>query len=310
MAGDTAGIAYGGKGKMRDLAQDKVMYAIFNTLLIAFGLCVLYPCVYVVSASFSSAPDVSSGRVVLWPVNFSLAGYEMVFSHKLVLRSYLNTFFYTAAGTLINLVMTIFAAYPLTRKELPFRNVFMFLFMLTMFFSGGLIPTYFLMNSLGLVNTIWIMILPTFSVGNMILMRTNFMTVPSELFDAAEIDGCSYWQYLVRVLLPLSKAVLAVITLSYAVGYWNSYFGALIYLKDRDLYPLQLVLRDILNMAKNKFSMSDINTQRADDLAKLQGMVDLIKYSLIVVATAPILALYPFIQKYFVKGIMIGSLKG
>jgi len=284
------------------------MYTVFNTILVLFGLIVLYPCVFVLSASFSSAVDVSSGRVLLWPVNFSLDGYVMVFNHKLILTSYRNTIFYTTAGTLINLGVTILAAYPMSRKEMPFRNVFMFIFVFTMFFGGGLVPTYLLMNMLGLLNTIWIMILPTFSVYSMILMRTNFLSVPSELFDAAEIDGCSYWQYLLRVLLPLSKAVLAVITLGYAVGHWNSYFAGLIYLRDRNLYPLQLILREILMMAQ--FQTSEMLTQTAVEMSKTQGMVDLIKYSLIVVAAVPILCFYPFIQKYFVKGIMIGSLKG
>lgn len=300
------------KNRIRDSAQDKIMYLVFNTILLLFTFCVLYPCIYVVSASFSSSVAVTSGRVYLWPVNFSLAGYEMIFSHKYIMMSYRNTLFYAVAGTLINLLLTVAAAYPLTRKELPFRNFIMVIYVITMFFSGGLVPTYLLMNSLGLTNTIWIMILPTFSVYNMILMRTYFFSIPGELFEASEIDGCNYWQYLVRILLPLSKSVLAVITLFYAVGHWNSYFGALIYLRDRELYPLQLILREILNMAAAAIKLSDMGTQtmRAEELIKMQGMVDLLRYSLIVVATAPILALYPFIQKYFVTGIMLGSIKG
>jgi len=300
------------KNKIRDPAQDKTMYFIFNTILLLFTLCVLYPCIFVVSASFSNSADVTSGRVFLWPVNLSLAGYEMVFSHKYIMLSYRNTLFYTSAGTIINMLLTIFAAYPLTRREMPFRNFIMMVYVITMFFSGGLVPTYLLMNSLKLINTVWIMILPTFSVYSMILMRTYFFSIPDELYDASEIDGCNYLQYLVRILLPLSKAVLAVIALFYAVGHWNSFFGALIYLRDRELYPLQLVLREILNMASAAIRLSDMGSQtvRAEELIKMQGMVDLLRYALIVVATAPILMLYPFIQKYFVTGIMIGSLKG
>ena len=294
----------------RDTTQDRVTYIVINTVLVLFGLAVLYPLIFVVSASFSNAIDVAAGRVLLWPVNFSLAGYKMVFSHKLIMSGYRNTLFYTTVGTVGNLVLTIMCAYPLSRREMPFRNFFMVIFAFTMFFSGGLVPTYLLMHSLGLLNTVWVMIIPGVSVWNMILLRTSFMTVPKEMYEASVIDGCSYWKYLVRILIPLSKAVLAVIALYNIVGIWNSFFSALIFLKDRDLYPLQLVMRQILSMTQ--MTASDINASNidAESMAQMQWIVHTIKYAMIVAASVPVLAVYPFIQKYFVKGVMIGSLKG
>jgi len=226
----------------------------------------------------------------------------------MIMTGYRNTIFYTVAGTLINLIITIFAAYPMSRGEMPFRGFFMAILVFTMFFGGGIVPSYMLMNMLGVLDTVWVMILPVYSVFNMILMRTNFQSLPEELHQAAEIDGCSYWQYLIKVTLPLTKPVLSVITLFYAVGHWNAFFGALMYLSNRELYPLQLVLRSIL--LASQIMMSDLATADAEFLANKQGMADLIKYSVIVASAAPLIMVYPFIQKYFVKGIMIGSLKG
>lgn len=296
------------KNKIRDTIQDRVMYAVINTILILFSLCVLFPLINVLASSFSSSVAVTTGKVFLWPVDFSLAGYEMIFSHKLILSSYSNTFFYTIVGTINNMIVTIFAAYPLSRKELPFRNLFMTLIMITMFFSGGLVPYYLLMNSLHLINTPWVMILPGLTAFNVIILRTAFHSIPEELYEAAQIDGCSYWKYLIRVMIPLAKPTISVLTLFYAVGNWNRYFEALIFLKDRSLFPLQVVLREILTRAS--VQLSDMTTSNAAELANMQGMAELIKYALIVVATVPILIVYPFIQRYFVKGVMVGSLKG
>ena len=293
---------------IRDPWSDKIMYAVFNFILISFTIIVLYPCIFVVSASFSDPVAVSRGRIILWPVNFSMDGFNMVFSHRMIMTGYRNTIFYTVAGTLINLIITIFAAYPMSRGEMPFRGFFMAILVFTMFFGGGIVPSYMLMNMLGVLDTVWVMILPVYSVFNMILMRTNFQSLPEELHQAAEIDGCSYWQYLIKVTLPLTKPVLSVITLFYAVGHWNAFFGALMYLSNRELYPLQLVLRSIL--LASQIMMSDLATADAEFLANKQGMADLIKYSVIVASAAPLIMVYPFIQKYFVKGIMIGSLKG
>lgn len=296
------------KRKMKDPIEDKILYAIVYTVLILFTIAVLYPLIFIVSSSFSSGSAVSSGRVVFLPVEPSLEGYKAVFKHKNILSGYRNTIFYTVAGTLINVIMTLIAAYPLSRRDMQFKKFYMFLFVFTMFFSGGLIPTYILMTKIKFVNTVWAMIIPgALSVYNMIVTRTFIMTnIPLELLEAAQIDGCSDAKYFFMVVLPLSKAIIAVITLFYAVGHWNAYFGALIYLNEPKLYPLQLILRTILVV--NQVNLSDIEDPEL--IAAKQGLADLLKYSLIIVSTAPILALYPFVQKYFIKGVMIGSIKG
>lgn len=287
---------------------DAIFYTVVNVVLILFVIIIMLPLIHIVSSSFSSPGAVASGKVLLWPLDLSLKGYKAVFSHKNIVSGYRNTIFYTVFGTLINVIMTMVAAYPLSRQDMPFRGFFMFLFTFTMFFGGGLIPTYILINNLKMIDTIWVMVIPgALSVYNMILARTFLISsIPKELLDAAQIDGCSDAKYFFRIILPLAKPVLAVITLFYAVGHWNSYFTAMIYLNSRELYPLQLILRNIL-------VMSQVNLHEIQDpelIAGLQGLSDLLKYSLIVVSTAPIMLLYPFVQKYFIQGIMIGSLKG
>ncbi len=288
--------------------EDRIYYAVVNTILVIFTLAILFPLINIVAASFSSPTAVATSRVVLWPVDFSLEGYRAVFSNPYVLTGYRNTIFYTALGTTINVSITLVAAYPLSRKDLPYRGFFMFLFTFTMFFSGGLIPTYLLVNSLQMVGTIWAILLPgALSVYNMILVRTFMQSsIPTDLLEAAQIDGCSDLRFFFTMVLPLSKAVIAVITLYYAVGHWNAYFDAMIYLNRKETYPLQIILRDIL--IANQISSNDI----VDDaiLAGKQGMADLLKYSLIIVSSLPIICMYPFVQKYFVKGVMIGSIKG
>lgn len=287
---------------------DKVFYIIVDVILALFVIVIVLPLIHIISSSFSSPAAVSSGRVFLLPVDLSLKGYKAVFSHRHIVSGYRNTIFYTLFGTLINVTMTMIAAYPLSRQDMPFRGFFMFLFTFTMFFGGGLIPTYILINNLKMIDTIWVMVIPgALSVYNMILARTFLTTsIPQELLDAAQIDGCSDAAYFFKIVLPLAKPVLAVITLFYAVGHWNSYFTAMIYLNNRELYPLQLILRNILVMSQ--VNLHEI--QDPDLIAGLQGLSDLLKYSLIVVSTLPIMMLYPFVQKYFIQGIMIGSLKG
>ena len=288
--------------------EDKIMYAIIYTVMCVLLVLVLYPLIYVVSSSFSSGAAVSSGRVLLWPVDFSTKGYEIIFSYKLVWTGYRNTIFYTVVATVFNLILTTCAAYPLSRRDFHGRGFYMTLFMIIMFFSGGMIPNYILMSKLNLTNTPWAVILSGgISVTNMIIMRTYFMnSIPNDLFDAARIDGITDWGYLFKIVLPLSRAIIAVIILYYAVAHWNSYFTAMLYIRDQDLYPLQMVLRDILNASRVDLSQID----DAELLAAMTGAADLIKYSLIVVATVPILCAYPFVQKYFEKGVMIGSVKG
>ena len=294
--------------RMRMLRQDKIFYAIVYTVIVLLTLSVLYPIIYILSSSFSSGEAVSSGKVLLFPVDFSLAGYRRVFENSRVWIGYRNTIFYTVVGTLNNLFMTMICAYPLSRRGLPGRKGLMLFFVFTMYFSGGMIPSYLLMRSLGYINTVWAIIVPgSFSVYQMIVARTFInSTIPEELFEAASIDGCSDFRYFQTFVVPLSKAIITVMTLQYAVGHWNSYFRAYIYLSNKNLFPLQVFLREILVM--NQIESSDIVDLETQ--AIMQGMADLLKYSLIVVATLPIMLIYPFIQKYFVQGVMVGSLKG
>lgn len=288
--------------------SDRIMRDIVYLLMFLLILIILYPLIYVVSSSFSSGEAVSTGKVLLWPVEFSLQGYKAVFAYQQVWVGYRNTIFYTVAGTLLNLMLTIMAAYPLSRKNFQFRNFYMTLFLITMFFSGGIIPNYILMTKLHLTNTRWSLILSgSISVYNMIIMRTFFQnSIPNELLEAAKIDGITDIGYLLKVVLPLSKSILAVITLYYAVAHWNSYFNAMLYLRDESLYPLQLVLRSILNVGK--VDLSQITD--AEIIKQMRGLSDLMKYSLIIISSAPIIIAYPFVQRFFEKGVMIGSVKG
>lgn len=288
--------------------DDKIYYAVTNTIMILLTLIVLYPLIYVVSASFSSPSAVSSGKVFLFPVEFSLEGYLAVFKNPSILIGYRNSFLYTIFGTLINVCVTMIAAYPLSRRDLPNRGFFTFLFTFTMIFSGGMIPNYILLKNLHMINTPWAMLLPgALSIYNMIIARTFIQSnIPGELFDASRIDGCNDFNYFTKIILPLSKSVLAVITLYYAVGHWNSYFNAFLYLNEKNLFPLQIFLRDILIA-----NAVDANMTLDPELMEAkQGLASLLKYSLIIVSSAPVLMLYPFVQKHFVKGVMIGSVKG
>jgi putative aldouronate transport system permease protein len=293
---------------LKETRGDKIFSGVNYIILTLFLLTILYPLIYIFSSSFSSTDAVISGKVFLLPVEPNLEGYYAVFNHKLIWTGFMNSLFYTVTGTSINIVMTILAAYPLSRRDLYGRNVYMFLFVFTMMFAGGLIPSYLLVKDIGILNTRWAIILPgALAIWNMIITRTYFQTtIPDEMLEAAQLDGCNDFQFLGRVVIPLSGPILAVITLFYAVGHWNQFFNALIYLKTQQLYPLQLVLRDILIQNSVDASMlTDV-----EDAAKREGLRELLKYSLIVVATLPVLIIYPFVQRHFVKGIMIGSLKG
>lgn len=286
---------------------DKVFYFFNNILIGIIILIVLVPMINVLASSFSSPAAVNSGRVYLWPVDFTLEGYTRVFTYKDIWSSYGNTIFYTVIGTMINIAITLIAAYPLARKTLPFKGFFMFLFTFTMMFSGGTIPRYLVVKELGMLNSRWSLLLPgALSVYNMIIARTFMQNIPDDLREAAQLDGCNDFRYFFTIVLPLSGTMISVLTLYYAVGHWNAYYDAFLFLNDRSKMPLQIILREILLTAQlNEASISDGETAAA-----LAGMSDLMKYSLIVVASAPILCLYPFLQKYFVKGVMIGSLKG
>ena len=282
----------------------------FSVILITalFALVVFIPLWNIVVSSFSDVNAVLGGRVSLWPVDFSLDGYKAVLSNRDVGTGYLNTLAYTVIGTIVNISVTMICAYPLTRRELPFRGLIMFLFTFTMFFGGGLIASYLNISNLHMINTFWVMILPgAMSVYNMVLARTFIQSsIPNDLMEAARIDGCSYTRYFFKIVLPLSPAILAVLALNYAVGHWNSYFSALIYLRDRSRFPLQLFLREIL--IANTIDDSLLVDPESNEIR--QGLADVLKYALIVISTLPVLCFYPFAQRYFMQGIMIGSLKG
>ena len=294
--------------KIKNPMEDRILYFVVYTVIILFLLVILYQIIFIISASFSEGSEVQLGRVYLWPVKPTLEGYRAVFSHRNIMTGYRNTILYTLGGTLINVVVTVLCAYPLSRRDMPMRGFFVFLFVFTMFFGGGLIPTYLLVNSLGMVNTFWALLIPgAMSVYNMIITRTFFQNgVPHELLEASQIDGCSDARYFFSILLPLSQAVISVISLYYAVAHWNSYFSALIYIRDKQLQPLQLILRSILlstRVSLNEFEDPDL-------LEGKIGLEFLVKFALIVVSSAPIMCLYPFVQKFFAKGVMLGSVKG
>lgn len=288
--------------------SDRIFLVLIYSFLLFIMLLVFLPLLYIVSASFSDPQAVISNKVWLWPVNPTLRGYEAVFKNKKILSGFGNSFFYMIVGTIVNIVMTVLCAYPLSRKEFTARNKVALIFVITMYFSGGLVPTYMLVNSLGLVDTRWALIIPSaMSTYNMIICRTYFVnSIPDELYEAGQLDGCTPFKYLMKVVVPLSKPIIAVLVLYYGVAKWNSYFDAMIYLKDQALVPLQIVLRDILVLNQIDYTMiSD-----ASAIAAQRGLTDLLKYSTIVVASLPVLCIYPFVQKYFVKGVMIGAVKG
>ncbi|MDD6883970.1 MAG: carbohydrate ABC transporter permease [Eubacteriales bacterium] len=296
------------KNKVRNSLDDRIYYVFCYAFCILLTLLVLYPLIYIVSCSFSSGQAVSSGKVFLWPVGFSLEGYRRVVTYDGIWRAYGNTLLYTVGGTLLHISLVMICAYPLARKGLPHKGFFMVFFTITMMFSGGLIPSYLLIRNLGMLNTIWVMLIPgAFSAYNMVVARTFIQnTIPDSLLEATQVDGCSDTLYFFRFVLPLSKAVIAVLSMQVAIGIWNSYFNAFIYLSNEKLYPLQILLRNILILSQ--ISAEDLADP--EEAQALQGMADLMKYALIVFSTVPILCVYPFVQKYFVKGIMIGSLKG
>lgn len=288
--------------------KDKLFYIISTIILTLFFLLVLYPCIFVVSASLSSGTAVQSGKVILLPVEFNLTGYETVFKTTSIWVGFFNSVFYTVAGTFINIVLTMIAAYALSRNDLVGRNGIMLFFTFTMFFNGGIITNYMLMVNLNILNTRWAILLPgALGVYNMIVARTFIQNnVPSELLEASQIDGCSDIRYLMDVVIPLSKAVIAVLVLFYGVAHWNTYFNAMIYLSDRQLYPLTIFLKEILIAGQiDPSTIADPELQE-----KISQIAGVIKYALIVVSMLPVLLVYPFIQKYFVKGVTIGAIKG
>lgn len=279
-------------------------------VLIVFVIAV-YPLYFVVIASVSEPHLVSTGQVFFLPKGITWEGYQKVLNDREIWTGYRNTIFYTVFGTVLNLVITLPAAYALSRKQLAGRKLFTLLILFTMFFNGGMIPTYILVKGLHLTDTIWALILPcAASAYNIVVARTYFEnSIPKELEEAARIDGCSDFKAFFRIILPLSAPIVAVMTLFYGIFHWNSYFDGMIYLSDRNLFPLQVILREILSVAQTSASQT-MSAEDAITMAEQARIADLVKYVIMIVATAPVMLIYPFVQKYFVKGIMIGSVKG
>lgn len=294
--------------KIRKTTSDWVFDAVIVTLIVLVMLLCLYPLIYVVSASFSDPMAIVNGSVWLTPVNPSLNAYKSVFKNPDIMQGYANSILYTVVGTALNLLMTILGAYPLSRRDFGARKPVMLILTVTMFFSGGMIPTYLIYRKvLHVYNSIWAIVLPgVISVWNLVLMRTYFeSSIPYELQEAASIDGCSNTRILMQIILPLSKPIIVVLCMYYGVEHWNEYFNAMIYLNDRAKYPLQLILREIL-IQQDMQSMMDSGTAVMDQILLSEG----IKYAVIVAASLPMMLLYPFLQKYFSKGVMVGAIKG
>ncbi|TYP71883.1 carbohydrate ABC transporter permease [Paenibacillus methanolicus] len=288
-----------------DLVFDILNYSILSVI----ALIVLYPLYFVFIASISNPTTVLNGEMWIWPKGITMEGYSRIIQEGSIWRGYQNTILYTSVGTVINVLFTVLAGYALSRRDLYGRNTIMVYLLITMFFSGGLIPTYLVIKKLHLINTMWALILPkAVSLFNVIIARSFFQdTIPNELLEQAKIDGCSDITFFAKIVLPLSKAIIAVLALFYAVGYWNSFFDALIYLGDESKYPLQLVLRNIL-VIQNELASQFVTDVESAEVQ--QRVASLLKYGVIVIASLPLLIAYPFIQRYFVKGVMIGSVKG
>lgn len=293
--------------KIQRSHQEKMILGICYILLGLFVLAIIIPLIYVVIASFMD-PNVLNNQGISFRLHdWSLEAYQRVLEDEMIWRGFANSFFYSITATAVSLFITLLAAYPMSKKELVGKKFFNTIFIITMFFGGGLIPTFIIMNQLRLVNTIWAIILPgSFSVWNMILARTYYQSISKELWEASRVDGASEIQYFFKILMPLCKPIIAVLALWGFVGMWNSYFDAMIYLNDANLQPLQLVLRSILVQNTPQSGMiADIQST-----AELAKMAELLKYSTIVVSSLPLLIMYPFFQKYFDKGVMVGSVKG
>ena len=282
-----------------------IVITIISTLVLVI---VLYPLIYIVSASFSSPMSVVQGKVWLLPKEFTLKAYHAVVTNKELITGYRNSLIYTVVGTAFNLLMTIICAYPLSRKDLRGRNFLTIMISITMFFSGGTIPTFLCLKQLNMLNTFGVMIIPgAINVWNMILMRNYFQnSIPEEIIEPAKVDGCTNVGALIRIVLPLSKAITAVMVVYYAVGHWNSYFNALLYLKDRWRYPLQLVLREVLLIGTGMRESTAEVVNSVDQLLLFETQ----QFAIIIVASLPVMILYPALQKYFMKGVMVGSIKG
>lgn len=297
-----------GKKKIRLSKEDRIYHIITTIVLIAVFVVIAYPLYFIVIASFSDPTLVYQGKVRLFPQGITFIGYIKTFANSGLWTAYKNTILYTIVGTAINVVMTMTAAYALSVKEMYGRRVVMFLITFTMYFSGGMMPTYFLVKDLGLLDSIWSMVLPgAVSAYNLMIARSFLESnIPKELYEAAEMDGCSRLTFFGKIVLPLSGTLIAILVLFYGVSHWNTYFDALMYIQDRDKFPLQVILREIL--LQNSFSVDEV--MDPDLMAVLEQLKNSIKYVVIIVSSVPVLILYPLLQKHFVKGVMIGSVKG
>ena len=293
--------------KTKRITQDKVVYFINYVLLGLLLLTILYP--LIVSASFSSGDALASGKVRLFPVEPTLLSYKTVFEYDAIWTGFVNSIIYTTVGTLVSMVLTLLAAYPLSREDFQGKKILSGMFLFTMMFSGGLIPSYMLIKNLGLMNTMWAIILPgAVSAYNVIVARTFFnQTIPKDLLEASQMDGCSDFRFFSQIVLPLSKPIIAVLCLWVAVALWNGYFNPLLYINDESKYPLQLVLRRILLMSQVNFANANIDPAR---VAENRYLSQMLQYATIIISSLPLMIIYPFVQKYFVKGVMIGSVKG
>lgn len=296
--------------KIRSTRSDRIFDVCNYIFLSIVGILVLYPLYFVLIASISDPNAVNNGQVVLYPVGFSLEGYQKLFEDSRIWVGYRNTVFYTVLGTALNLLLTLITAYPLSRKDLAGKKVFTFYFLFTMFFNGGLIPTYLQVSDLGLYNTpLVLIVLGAISIYNMVIAKSFFEnTISDDLREAAEIDGCGSFRFFLSIALPLSKALIGVLVVYYAIGHWNEYFNALIYVSNKELQPLQMVLREIL--IQNSTIEMVMDESMMEELLRRERYANLIKYGIIVVASVPMLCVYPFVQKYFAKGVMLGSTKG
>lgn len=301
---------------IKDTRSDRIFNVVNLFIITIIVILVMYPLIYVISASFSSATALVAGEVFLLPVRPTLAGYKTLFARPTIWRGYLNSAIYTISYILLSCSVTILAAYPLSRKDFALRNPIMLIFSFTMWFGGGMIPSYLLIRDLNMLDTIWALILPgAMSVYNTIITRTFFQSnIPDSLLESAKLDGCSDFMFLIRIVIPLSMAIIAVIALYTGVGMWNSYMSAFLYLQDRKKMPLQIILREILLM--NQLAGIETETNLTQQLInegqmqELQYLSELLKYSLIVVSSLPLMIAYPFLQRYFMQGVMIGAIKG
>ena len=312
MAKDNNGYVAAPRKKMKRSTSDIIYDVIVFIILTFFFIIAAYPLYFIVISSISSPDAVAGGKVVLYPVGINFKGYVEVFKNSQVLTGFINSIVYSVVGTLLNLVVTLPTGYALSRSKFAGRKIVTVFYLITMFISGGMIPTYLVVKNLHLLDTMWSLILPgSLGVYNMIVCRTFFKSnISEELYEAAEIDGCGHGRFFFSIALPLSGAIIAIMVLYYGVGHWNEYFNALLYMKTDTKFPLQLVLRSILvqNQSQSAQTVTSIAQQRA--LEEKRQLVELMKYSLIIVSSLPVLIIYPLVQKHFVKGVMIGSVKG